>query len=139
MYYKKDGIYSPMALSTIPSVDMVAHALNPSLWKGTDRSLSSRPSHLRNNQTKSLTLSSPHCFHFHLMISTANHKCRKFTSPRQYHHFTNGQCLTGILLCFFSGCRRKYESCCPHVSDHSNPQLLRVYSLRQNISGKTAY
>lgn len=39
MNYKKDGVYTPMALSTIPSVDMVAHALNPSPWKGTDRSL----------------------------------------------------------------------------------------------------
>lgn len=98
----------------------------------------SRPNHLRNNQTKSLTLFSPHMLSFPLDDICSKPQVHKLTSPRQYHHFAkSGQCLTGILPRFLSGMRAAVPTC---VSDHSGPQAATgCTDYWQNISGKTAY
>lgn len=76
----------------------------------------SRSNHLRSNQTKSLTLFPPHMLSFPLDDICIKPQVHKLMSPRQYHHFaSDGQCLTGILPRFLSGCGRRYESCSPHV------------------------
>lgn len=114
-----------MALNTIPSVDMVAQVLNPSLGKEQTDLCEFLSNHLRNNQTKSLNLFPPQMLSFPLDDIYSKSQVHEFRSPRQCHHFANeGECLAGILPHFFSGCRRRYESCSPHASDHSDPRQL---------------
>lgn len=55
--------------------------------------MSSRPNHLRNNQTKSLALFAPLCFHSHSMTSTADHK---HTSSRVRGSTTTSQTMDRV-------------------------------------------